>query len=374
MSNLRSAAKLLAAQTFGLFIVFNIVVWMICLGFSIYNVATAGHTLADLKKSAHKAKLPNYAEIKWARTHFAEFDSLGTNYVSYVGWRRAPFKGETINLVGPLAQRATVGRPDPNKPSVYFFGGSTMWGTGADDANTIPSLVAQIGGFHAENFGESAWVAHQSLVLLMQLLQDGHRPNLVVFYDGVNEVLHRCRWENRPRAHAREDGIRAALTVTKGEKVYGLQYMAQPLIALAGVVAGRISLWTRNEAQHLDRLYNCHADPSKAQDIADSLLQDWEMARKLVEAHGSRFIGVLQPVAYYSDTKKDRLHLPDIQRKQYEAVYPLIRQKLSGRPGLYDFTDVLDHPEYIYIDFCHISPNGNRYIAQKLVEVLERLE
>jgi hypothetical protein len=371
MGTIRLALKLAASQAFGLFIVFNIVVWTICLGYSVYNLVTAGHALADLKKSAHKARLPNYAKIKWARTHFAEFDSLGAEYVSYIGWRRAPFKGETINIVGPLAQRATVGTPDPNKPSVYFFGGSTMWGTGTDDANTIPSLVTQLGGFRAENFGESAWVAHQSLVLLMQLLQDGHRPNVVVFYDGVNEVLHRCRWESRPRAHARESGVRAALAATKGENVYGLQYMAQPLIALAGVVAGRISLWTRNEAKHLDRLYNCRTDPSKAQKIADSLIQDWEMARKLVEAHGGRFIGVLQPVAHFSDTRKDHIRLPDIQRKQYEAVYPLVKEKMAGRPGFLDFTGVLDRPEYIYIDFCHLSPNGNRYVAQRLVEVLE---
>jgi hypothetical protein len=94
------------------------------------------------------------------------------------------------------------------------------------------------------------------------------------------------------------------------------------------------------------------------------------MARKLVEAHGGRFIGVLQPVAHFSNTKKDHIHLPDIQRKQYEAVYPLIRAKMAGQPDLHDFTGVLDRDEYIYIDFCHLSPNGNRHIARRLVEVL----
>ncbi len=94
------------------------------------------------------------------------------------------------------------------------------------------------------------------------------------------------------------------------------------------------------------------------------------MARKLVEAHGGRFIGILQPVAHFSDTRKDHIHLPEIQRKQYEAVYPLVRKKMAEQPGLYDFTGVLDHNEYIYIDFCHLSPNGNRHVAQKLVEVL----
>jgi hypothetical protein len=370
MKYVRPAIKFIATQVLGFFIILNVVVWTICLGFSVYNLVTAGHVVAALKQSSHKARLPNYVEIKWASTHFAEFDSLGTNYFSYIGWRRTPFKGETITLVGPLSQRATVGTPDSSKPSVYFFGGSTMWGTGVNDANTIPSLVTQLGGFRSENFGESAWVAHQSLLLLVQLLQDGHRPNVVVFYDGVNEVLHQCRWETRSGGHAREAGIRSALAGTKAENIYGLQYMAQPLIALAGVISGRIALWTRNEAKHLDRLYSCHTDPAKARAVADRLIQDWEMARKLIEVHGGRFIGILQPVAHFSATRKDHIRLPDIQRKQYEAVYPLIRAKMAERRGLHDFTGVLDSDEYIYIDFCHLSPNGNRYVAQRLVEVL----
>ena len=141
--------------------------------------------------------------------------------------------------------------------------------------------------------------------------------------------------------------------------------------ALAGIVSDRVALWTRNETKHLNRLYSCHTNPNKAREVADNLIQDWEMARKLVEAHGGRFIGILQPVAHFSDTKKHHIQLPDIQRKQYEAVYPLIKERMAGRPGLYDFTGVLDHPEYIYIDFCHVSPNGNRYVARRLIEVLE---
>jgi hypothetical protein len=371
MDKVRSIARLVAAQAFGVFIVLNVVIWTICVGYSLYNLVTAGHAVAALKRNAHKGRLPNYANVGWARTHFAEFDALDAHYVSYIGWRRPPFKGETINIGGPHAQRASVGTPDKAKPPVYFFGGSTMWGTGADDANTIPSLVTQIGGFRAENYGESAWVAHQSLVLLMQLLQEGHRPGVVVFYDGANEVLHNCRGETRLGAHGREARIRDALAATRDENVYGLKYLLQPLAAVAGVVSGRIALWTRNEARHLRRLFDCSADPDKARAVADRLLQDWEMARKLTEAHGGKFIGILQPIAHFSATRKDHIRLAAIQRQQYEAVYPLIRARMAGRPGLYDLTTVLDRDEYIYIDFCHVSPNGNRLIAQKIVDLLE---
>jgi hypothetical protein len=373
MNQIRSIVKLVAGQALAVFVVFNIVVWTICLGFTVYNVvvATAGDSLRFLKTSDRKSRLPNYSAIPWARTHFAEFASLKGDYLSYIGWRRPLFKGETINIVGQFHQRATVGTTDATKPSIYFFGGSTMWGTGADDANTIPSLVSQIGGFRAENFGESAWVAHQSLTLLIQLLQDGRRPDVVVFYDGVNEVSHKCRSETGPRAHAREASIRAALASTRAENVYGLQYMAEPLVGVARVVSERIAVWTGSRGARTGGQFACHTDADRARRVADALIQDWEMARKLTEAHGGRFIGILQPVAHFSATRKDHIRLADIQRKQFEAVYPLIRARMAGRPGLHDLTGVLDRDEHIYIDFCHVSPNGNRYVAQRIVELLE---
>jgi hypothetical protein len=369
MPSVRSAAKYLASQLLGLFVVFNIVVWTICLGFSIANLVGRGVQPPVFGKPARMAALPNYAGVDWARTHFEEFSALSSRYISYIGWRREPFQGRTITLTGPYAQRATVGTADAGKPSVYFFGGSTMWGTGADDANTIPSLVTQL-GYRSANYGESAYTAHQSLVLLVQLLQEGHRPNVVVFYDGVNDVAHKCRSELTPTSHAREGQIRSVLAASKSENVYGLKYMADPLIAFAGVISSRLSLLTRGSG-HRDGQFACHSDVARAQQIADNLIQDWDVARRLVESYGGKFIGILQPVAYYSDTKLDHIRLSVNQKKQFQAVYPLIRLKMAERPGLYDFTGVLDHPEYIYIDFCHVSPNGNRHIAQKLIGVLE---
>jgi hypothetical protein len=368
MSRLRSAVKFLASQAIGVFIVFNIVTWMICLVLSIYNLVAENPQVAALRTSARQAKLPNYAGVDWARTHFVELHSQSTGYVSYLGWRRQPFKGSTINIAGPYGQRETVGPGAPDKPSVYFFGGSTMWGTGADDANTIPSLVTQLGGFRSQNYGEGAYTAHQGLMLLIELLQDGHRPDVVVFYDGVNEVAQKCRSELTPKSHAREGRIRAALAATSADKTYDLRYMAGPLLAAARELADGLGLRSQ------DRTFNCHIDPRKARQIAENLTQDWDVARRLVQSYGGKFIGILQPVAYYSDTKNDHVRLPELQRRQYEAVYPLIKQKMVGRPDFYDFTGVLDHPEYIYIDFSHLSPNGNRYVARKLVEVLEKLE
>ena len=68
-----------------------------------------------------------------------------------------------------------------------------MWGIGSLDArSTIPSQFAAATKVRSENYGEIGYTAHQSLVQLLQMLQAGHRPSLVVFYDGVNDVAIKC--------------------------------------------------------------------------------------------------------------------------------------------------------------------------------------
>jgi len=363
---MRPAFKFVAINAIIVFVVFNVVIWGICLATSVYIALSSGAKTEIAVNARRKAALPNYANVDWALTHFKEFASLQSRYVSYLGWRRLPFEGKTISIGGHYAQRRTIGSNDASKPSVYFFGGSTMWGTGADDANTIPSRFAQLSGYRVENFGETAYTAHQGLMMLIRLLQDGHRPDIVVFYDGANDVVHKCRSELNAWSHAREHQMSSALQGASYGREYGLQYMFRPLAALAGTVSGSFSRRSRSD----DSFFSCHSDTKKAQQIADNLLEDWALARKLVEAHNGKFFGVLQPISYFSETKVDHLKQRDTERKQFAAVYPLIRQRMAEQSDLYDFTDMLNKQEYIYIDFCHLSPNGNLYVAQKLVQTL----
>jgi hypothetical protein len=301
MNTVRSIVKLVATRAFGVFIVFNIVVWTICQGITVQALLESyGPKHAKFSPSERMGDLPFFAGVGWTRTHFLEFHSLRSRYMSYIGWRREPFQGKTITLEGPYARRATVGSADPGKPSVYFFGGSTMWGMGVDDANTIPSLVARIGGFRSQNYGESGWTAHQSLTLLIQLFQEGHRPDAVVFYDGANDVAHKCRRELTPASHAREHQIRAAVSMTKPQHVYGLQHMLQPLIGLAAQIQRGLS---RREGG------SCRLPREPTEGAADRRQPSpgLDVARRLVEVLRGRFIGILQPVAYYSDTKLDHV-------------------------------------------------------------------
>ena len=116
---------------------------------------------------------------------------------SYVYYRRPPFAGRHINVDSAGHRRTHQATPVDSagrQRQLWMFGGSTMWGTFQRDSATIPSLVAQrlqdqgIRDVHVTNFGESGYVFTQEVFELMLQLRDGRRPDVVLFYDGINDV------------------------------------------------------------------------------------------------------------------------------------------------------------------------------------------
>jgi len=160
-----------------------------------------------------RVDLPNYKNIEWAAKHFKEFGNLPAEYRSFIGWRRLPFKGETINIdengirVTPQSDKV-----DNSSKLVVFLGGSAMWGTGSDDKNTIPAFFANLskGKFRSINFAETGYNAFQDYLFLKIKTIEGLRPDFIISYDGVNEV-DALNPSVNPFSHARENQIRQVL-------------------------------------------------------------------------------------------------------------------------------------------------------------------
>ena len=75
-----------------------------------------------------------------------------------------------------------------------MFGGSTMWVRAARDDETIASwLQHMLDSRHScvdvTNMGQNGYVNTQEALLLAEQLQRGDIPNVVIFYDGYNEVF-----------------------------------------------------------------------------------------------------------------------------------------------------------------------------------------
>ena len=315
-----------------------------------------------------KAALPNYAQLRWAEQHFNDLEGASSTYHDFVVWKIDPYESLTIKI-GSDGLRHVVQAPNASTDEVWLFGGSTMWGYGSDDANTIPSHLSQIAGVHVSNYAQGGYHARQSLNELVSLYADPEgsyaATRTIVFYDGVNDVLNKCRIENKSLGTSREQQIRAAVALDR----LSPKMILMPALALVDRIKNAFDRRLMNSG------YACHDDLDRSDAIARSLVNDWSSADAVARRNGDRFIAILQPVSYLSRTRLDHLDLLRDEWKelawQYHAIYPAIRRYAKASEfEFHDFSGVLDTEEYVYIDFCHLSPNGNQLVAQMLAPLI----
>lgn len=335
---------------------------------------------AEIDADRTTAELPNYAgRSEEIFQLLRETSTVELHYTPYLGWAREPFAGEHITI-GEDGDRLHAPLPDQpaNQPTVYIFGGSTVWGTGATDNETLPAHYQSIAQVPTVNKGETAFVSRQSLIAFNNLLAAGTPIDGVIFYDGVNDVQYGCRAELAVNDHARTqvfaERIEADARSASPAQQFRDYWMTLFLGGIQDLGAEVIDIINDNRGTTAnDDALICDTDPKRAQQVAEALVANWEVAHRLAIAHGVEFMAVLQPVAYLGDPRIDHIRprLTPEQGDQYRAVYPRIQALLAERdyPWVEDYVTLLaaDDAHY-YIDFCHVSGNGNAKIAQQLYQ------
>jgi len=338
--------------------------------YSIYSIVSGNTTHSD-----KRAELDLYNDITWAERHFFEFSELSTTYYDFITWRRNEYIGETVNITNGV--RATIGSQTQNNDiaDYYFFGGSTTWGTGVNDANTYPSLIAQRTSTNVVNFGETGYIARQSLAYLNNFLINNSIHNMsgrhVVFYDGINDVANRCRSEINGLGTSREHQIQTILT---SNQKYGFSKLFEQLKHFLQAVMHKLGIQSGSQLNEVT--YSCSSNPDRAKEDARTLVQTWQAASNLVTRQGGNFTAILQPVAYIGNPN---IHYLDLTSSddlalgmQYEAVYPFIKQFAEARNlNFLDLTDVYNNCDNCYIDFGHVGPQAHQLLVERLVQNLQ---
>src|SRR3984885_14956487 len=120
-------------------------------------------------------------------------------YVPFRIWGTPEWHGKYVNNDTDefVTERRTIqdlSADCKGKPSfhIWMFGGSTLYGTGVPDWATIPSFLSKELNASARcvkitNFGTEGYNTNQELILLIEQLKAGRRPDAVIFYDGVND-------------------------------------------------------------------------------------------------------------------------------------------------------------------------------------------
>ena len=326
-----------------------------------------------------RSKSKIYTDFEWSDKYWAEFGELSTTYYDYITLRRNDYSGDTINIVDGLRVTSSPNITNTKKSKYFFFGGSTTWGTGVNDENTYPSLFAKLTKNDTKNFGETSYVSRQSLAYLINYAISKSLSDMtdvhVVFYDGVNDVAKGCRREINGLGTSHENRIRDRLENTKGKGEFSfVTTFAQLKNFLNKVFSNASSNKVKSSIKK--RYYNCTSQPQKALEVAQNLVNTWEVASDFVETRGGKFTAILQPVVHYGNA--DTSYLKDMRSNdpaigaQFKTVYPLIIElATASNLNFLDLTGVYDGCGECYIDFSHVGPQGHQILVSSLSQFFE---
>lgn len=140
-----------------------------------------------------------------ARKFFREFDRMGEHetylYQPWLGFSERVFHSERLNVdeEPTLPTRHTVNptaSPDKRDFVIWMFGGSTMFGWGVPDNQTIASHLASVlarrmpdRNVVVVNHGHSWYYSSQEVLLFQMLLRRGQRCDAAIFFHGTNDIL-----------------------------------------------------------------------------------------------------------------------------------------------------------------------------------------
>jgi len=317
-----------------------------------------------------RAELPNYEkDYEYAKAVFADYNRIQHRYEPFVGWRALPFEGKTTRVSHEglrMHQHETI--TSDSGQVVRFFGGSTMWGEGSDDLHTIPALFNRMNPqYKVYNHGQLAYNTRQELDNLISVYSKDERTDMVIFYDGVNDAAFLCPKEIQELpAHRLVPMYREKLYTGRFSIVGELFYKAFIEDILHVIRKVTYSPSPGNSP------YDCITNPAKAEAIAEMMMKNWEMANEIVTGRNGEFFAVLQPAAFIGNPRTDHLELDEELGKNIREIYRLLQTKIAERkhPWIIDLSKEFDSDEYIFIDFCHVSPNGNEIIAREISKVV----
>jgi len=276
---------------------------------------------------------------------------------TYGGVKPRNFEGKWINVQNN--RRVTINKPGNYLRKIYIFGGSTVYNGEVPDNLTIASQLASLGAnkflYKVVNMGATSIHSSQQFGRLKSEvgLENG---DVVIFYDGVNDVLQRIIYENKKGYMVGEP---------KQESFWIKQLRSKS--KYSSILYILYSNLIKNTKEKPSSLVMTSID-----DYINTLVE----AKQYTEANGGFFYHFLQPTLFTKKNlnKYEQMLLargypfvPNQFIKDFAKAYPIISNKLDSFEFSYSLLEIFDGlEESPYLDFCHVNHIGNKIIAENI--------
>jgi lysophospholipase L1-like esterase len=327
---------------------------------------------------------PVYAGATWAPDLFREQSlrlALPYTYVPFRVTGVTEWHGKYFNNDQHPAGiwRRTINPEDCQHPktSMWVFGGSTVYGTGVPDWATLPSYLSRNLNRDGRacvivtNFGDESYVTTQELILLIEQLKRGGRPDVVIFYDGFNDAHVGMAAPDPWSAHYGLDIIKE-----RAEGSFRGRFdFVHRLYTVRVIEAARRLFRRRSKTLNDDELR------ARASAVVDNYEANQNIAEALGQVYRFRFYAFWQPMLFYGhkplvEFERQIIQLDASSKARFDPrpVVAAYQEAARRAPAaaFVNLADIFDSvPEPIYTDEAHLGPHGNELAAHAIAKYLE---
>jgi len=339
-----------------------------------------GDVIEDLGMSALREVYPGYKDED-IRLLLKETWDRGLEYDPFLQFKERAHTGKWVNVAQNgfrLSKNNGPWPPDPKNLNVFLFGGSTTFGYGLADDQTVASHLQDFLGRQSGrdvkvyNFGSGYFFSTQERTQFLNLLAEGVMPHVAIFIDGVNDLLMdsgepwctddvRKLWDDPARSVA-------------GERVV----TQLPLTRFIDSIKRRLG---RNPPAKATLKSHSYDDTKKLAASLDRYAQNKRLIEAAAAAYGVRPVFVWQPMpAYRYQFRNDRSgRIRGWAPPGTEVGYSMMARIVKENPKDYDqnflwLADIQEQcKEAIYVDSFHYTGKFSDVIAVAIGRfVLER--
>lgn len=297
------------------------------------------------------------------------------HYIPDREWGEKEFSGKYLNVseVGYRNINRQAAWPPPEDDfNIFVFGGSTTFGFGVADGETIPSYLQDFiledtldKKVNVYNFGQGSYFSVKERIFFEELLLSGHKPDLVIFIDGLNDLYE----ENTPNKLSSHSLQLSKLVVsTNIDKLKIILYDA-PMV----YVAERLSIKLFNNGKEA---------PPPPRDNEDAgmfikrYLTNKGIINGIADFYDIKTLFVWQPIPQYASNPELYLFHEALNNADfYVRGYDIMKEKNKFDPSLNEdflwLADIQKDQKYqLYVDGVHYTPEFSKEIAKNIYNSL----
>lgn len=312
--------------------------------------------------------LPKAMELELARVRAVMFEP-------YTLFRVRPMAGRYVNVTTPgfrSGGSVAVWPPDKQVMNLFVFGGSTTFGYGVADTETIPAQLADQCArlfpgqrIAVYNFASPYYISVQERIRLEQLLLEGYTPCVAIFIDGFDEFIapYYAPLMLKPFVEA----LQPRATLRQGARtLQGLVYRLTPQ-------------WLRSR-YHASWLAGHPPGPSPDPvAVVDRYVANTRLINAICEHFGVQPLFVWQPVPCYqyagatqqphAAAESDSAPLLACVRSGYHLMN-MRRAEISSKTFLWLADMQVGRLDNLYVDADHYTAAFSGEIASRIAQYL----